>query len=143
MKKVLLSILAFMFFTLSANAAGVGVVNYDEISKNYSVAKRYNADLNNRVNAIKNLTKQKQKAVDEAKTNAEKTKLKKEALAQIEAKQKEYVQIRDRYEIELTKKINAAVETVRVQKKLDVVINSGAVITGGVNITKDVLAILK
>jgi len=143
MKKVLLSMLAFMFFTLSANAAGVGVVNYDEISKNYSVAKRYNADLNNRVNAIKNLTKQKQKAVDEAKTNAEKTKLKKEALAQIEAKQKEYVQIRDRYEIELTKKINAAVETVRVQKKLDVVINSGAVITGGVNITKDVLAILK
>lgn len=143
MKKVILSVLSFMFITLASNAAGVGYVNYNTISNSYPLAKKYTTDLNNRVNGIKNYTKQKEAEVNKAQSAAQKANIRKAALAEIEKRQKEYLATRDRYEIDLTKKINAAVEQVRVQKKLDIVLNKEAVITGGVDVTQSVLAILK
>lgn len=143
MKKIILSLMAFMFLTLASNAAGVGYVNYNVISQNYPLARKYTTDLNNKVNAIKTYTKQREDAVAKAKSAQEKSNIKKAALVEIEKKQKDYLATRDKYEIDLTKKINAAVEKVRVQKKLDIVLNKEAVITGGVDITQSVIAILK
>lgn len=143
MKKTVLSILCFMCVTLASNAAGIGYINYDVISKNYSLAKKYTTDLNNKVNAIKNYTTQKDKEVNNAKTAAQKATIRKTALAEIEKKQKDYLATRQKYEIDLTKKINAAAEKVRVQKKLDVILNKDSVTAGGVDVTQAVLSILK
>lgn len=143
MKKTILSVLCFMFLTLASNAAGIGYVNYDTISKTYPLAKRYTNDLNNKVNGIKNYTKQKEAEVNKAQSAAQKANIRKAALAEIERRQKDYLATRDRYELDLTKKINAAVEKVRVQKKLDIVLNKTSVVAGGVDITQSVLAILK
>ena len=132
-----------MFLTLASNAAGIGYVNYDTISKTYPLAKRYTNDLNNKVNGIKNYTKQKEAEVNKAQSAAQKANIRKAALAEIERRQKDYLATRDRYELDLTKKINAAVEKVRVQKKLDIVLNKTSVVAGGVDITQSVLAILK
>ena len=143
MKKTILSVLCFMFLTLASNAAGIGYVNYDTISKTYPLAKRYTNDLNNKVNGIKNYTKQKEAEVNKAQSAAQKANIRKAALAEIERRQKDYLATRDRYELDLTKKINAAVEKVRVQKKLDIVVNKTSVVAGGVDITQSVLAILK
>ncbi len=143
MKKTILSVLCFMFLTLASNAAGIGYVNYDTISKTYPLAKRYTNDLNNKVNGIKNYTKQKEAEVNKAQSAAQKANIRKAALAEIERRQKDYLTTRDRYELDLTKKINAAVEKVRVQKKLDIVLNKTSVVAGGVDITQSVLAILK
>lgn len=143
MKKTMLSILCFMCVTLASNAAGIGYINYDVVSKNYSLAKRYINDLNNKVNSIKTYTAQKDKEVANAKTAAQKANIRKAALAEIEKKQKDYLTTRQRYEADLTKKINAAAETVRVQKKLDAVLNKDSVAAGGVDVTQAVLSILK
>lgn len=143
MKKTILSVLCFMFLTLASNAAGIGYVNYDTISKTYPLAKRYTNDLNNKVNGIKKYTKQKEAEVNKAQSAAQKANIRKAALAEIERRQKDYLATRDRYELDLTKKINAAVEKVRVQKKLDIVLNKTSVVAGGVDITQSVLAILK
>ena len=143
MKKAVLTIMSFMLLTLSSNAAGVGYVNYDTVSKTYSLAKKYTTDLNNKVNAIKNYTAQKDKEVANAKTPAQKANIRKLALAEIEKKQKDYLATRNRYEVDLTKRINAAAETVRVQKKLDIIVNKDSVVAGGVDVTQAVLAILK
>lgn len=143
MKKIVLSIMSFMFLTLASNAAGIGYVNYDTISKTYPLAKKYTTDLNNKVNNIKNYTAQKDKEVANAKTAAQKANIRKTALTEIEKRQKDYLATRNKYEIDLTKKINTAVEQVRVQKKLDVVLNKSSVVAGGVDVTQAVLAILK
>ncbi len=143
MKKTMLSILCFMCVTLASNAAGIGYINYDVVSKNYSLAKRYTNDLNNKVNSIKTYTAQKDKEVANAKTAAQKANIRKAALAEIEKKQKDYLTTRQRYEADLTKKINAAAEKVRVQKKLDAVLNKDSVAAGGVDVTQAVLSILK
>lgn len=143
MKKIVLSIMSFMFLTLASNAAGIGYVNYDTISKTYPLAKKYTTDLNNKINNIKNYTAQKDKEVANAKTAAQKANIRKTALAEIEKRQKDYLATRNKYEIDLTKKISTAVEQVRVQKKLDVVLNKSSVVAGGVDVTQAVLAILK
>ena len=143
MKKTVLSILCFMCVTLASNAAGIGYINYDVISKNYSLAKKYTTDLNNKVNAIKNYTTQKDKEVNNAKTAAQKATIRKTALAEIEKKQKDYLATRQKYEIDLSQKINAAAEKVRVQKKLDVILNKDSVTAGGIDVTQAVLSILK
>ena len=143
MKKTVLSILCFMCVTLASNAAGIGYINYDVVSKNYSLAKKYTTDLNNKVNAIKNYTTQKDKEVNNAKTAAQKATIRKTALAEIEKKQKDYLATRQKYEIDLSQKINAAAEKVRVQKKLDVILNKDSVTAGGVDVTQAVLSILK
>lgn len=143
MKKVIFSILCFTCVTLASNAAGVGYINYDTVSSNYSLAKKYTSDLNNKVNAIRNYTNQKDKEVGNAKTAAQKASIKKAALAEIEKKQKDYLATRQRYEADLNKKIAAAAETVRVQKKLDVVLNKDYVVAGGVDVTAAVMQILK
>ncbi len=143
MKKAALSLICFMLLTLASNAAEIGYVNYDTVSTNYSLAKKYTTDLNNKIKAIKNYTAQKDKEVANAKTAAQKANIRKTALAEIEKKQKDYITTRGRYEIDLNKKINAAAEQVRVQKKLDVIINKDSVVAGGVDVTQAVLAILK
>ncbi len=143
MKKVILSILCFMFVTLTSNAAGIGYINYDVVSKNYSLAKRYTTDLNNKVNSIKTYTAQKDKEVANAKTAAQKATIRKTALSEIEKRQKDYLATRQRYERDLSQKINAAAEKVRVQKKLDVILNKDYIAAGGVDVTQAVLAILK
>lgn len=48
-----------------------------------------------------------------------------------------------KYEADLNKKIGAAAETVRVQKKLDVILNKDNVVAGGVDVTAAVMQILK
>ncbi len=143
MKKVILSILCFMFVTLASNAAGIGYINYDTVSKNYSLAKKYTTNLNNKVNSIKTYTTQKDREVNNAKTAAQKATIRKTALAEIEKKQKDYLATRQKYEADLSNKINAAAEKVRVQKKLDVILNKDYVAAGGVDVTQAVLAILK
>lgn len=143
MKKTILSILCFMFVTLASNAAGIGYINYDTVSKNYSLAKKYTTNLNNKVNSIKTYTTQKDREVNNAKTAAQKASIRKTALAEIEKKQKDYLATRQKYEADLSNKINAAAEKVRVQKKLDVILNKDYVAAGGVDVTQAVLAILK
>ena len=143
MKKIILSLMCFTFVSLASNAAGIGYINYDTVSKNYSVAKKYTNDLNNKVKAIKTYTAQKDKEVANAKTAAQKASIRKTALAEIEKKQKDYLATRQRYELDLSKKINAAAEKVRVQKKLDVILTKDSVAAGGVDITPALLQILK
>ena len=143
MKKTLASILCFMCVTLAPNAAGIGYINHDVLSKNYSLAKKYTNNLNNKVNSIKTYTAQKDKEMNNAKTQAQKAAIKKTAVAEIEKRQKDYLLTRQKYEADLTKKINAAAETVRVQKKLDAVLNKDSVAAGGVDVTQAVLSILK
>ena len=143
MKKTILSILCFMCVALASNAAGIGYINYDVVSKNYSLAKKYTNNLNSKVNSIKTYTAQKDKEVANAKTAAQKASIRKTALAEIEKKQKDYLATRQKYENDLSQKINAAAEKVRVQKKLDVILNKDYVAAGGVDVTAAVMQILK
>lgn len=84
----------FYLCNFSVKCCRSWVYNYDTVSTNYSLAKKYTNDLNNKVNAIRNYTNQKDKEVGNAKTAAQKAAIKKTALAEIEKKQKDYLATR-------------------------------------------------
>lgn len=144
MKKILslLSLAAVISLAQAAYAA-VGYVDYAYISKNYPLAQKYNSTINSKAQAIRTYAQQKDAEVLKAQTQAEKTRIKKEGIAQVQAKQNELRNLRTQYEKDLTTKVSAAAEKVRVQKQLDMIIKADARVTGGVNCTMDVLNALK
>ena len=99
--------------------------------------------MKNKSQSIRTYAKQKDNQVAKAKTAAEKEKIRKEGISQVQLKQKEYSSLRTRYENELNSKVQAAAEKVRVQKKLDAIIKADARVTGGVDCTSAVLTVLK
>lgn len=144
MKKIfgLISVL-MVLQTAQAAFAEVGYVDYSYISKNYPLAVKYNSTLKSKSQAIRTYAEQKDAQVAKAQTQAEKQKIKKEGIAQVQLKQQELNTLRAKYENELNSNVRAASEQVRVKKNLDMIIKGDARITGGVNCTNDVLMILK
>lgn len=130
-------------FTGASFAAGIGYVDYDKVSTQYSLAKKYSADLDKKITDINTYASSQNKRVAAAKTDAEKKQIRTEALKNIRVKQQNYITTRNKYEAELTAKVVAASEKVRVSKNLDIILKKNARVTGGVDCTQDVLNILK
>lgn len=124
-------------------AAGVGYVDYNRVSTQYSLAKKYSADLDNKINSIKTYAESQDKRALAAKTDAERKQIRTDAIKNVRVKQQDYVTTRNKYEADLTAKVVAAAEKVRVSKGLDVILKKDARVTGGVDCTQDVLNILK
>ncbi len=144
MKKILGLLTVFSVFIISNPAfADVGYVDYAYISKNYPLAQQYTQTIKNKNTSIVNFAKQKDAQIKAASTTAEKEKIKKEAVSQVQTKQNEVRNLKVKYETELNAKVTAAAEKVRVQKNLDMIIKKDARVTGGVNCTNEVLTILK
>lgn len=144
MKKILSLLSVISILTISNAAfAAVGYVDYSYISKNYPLARKYTQTLKTKNAAIVTYAKQKDNQVKAAKTNAEKEKIRKEGIAQVQLKQREVISLKQKYEAELEAKVSAAAEKVRIQKKLDIIVKKDARVAGGVNCTNEVLSILK
>lgn len=143
--KKMLSILAIMFAFGFTNAAmaEVGYVDYSAISNNYALAQKYTAELDRKLDSIRTYAQQQDTKIKAAKSKDEAEKIKKEALKQVELKQKEYNTLRNKYELDLTSKVMGAAEKVRASKKLDIIIKRDGRVAGGVDCTTDVLNILK
>lgn len=142
-RTVMTTVIALMVCAGAANAAGIGYVDYSKVSTQYSLAKKYTADLDNKVNSIKVYAEAQQKKANAAKTAAEKKTITDAAVKQIKVKQQEYANARTKYENELTQKVVAAAEKVRISKGLDIIVKKDSRVTGGVDCTADVLNILK
>ena len=145
MKKTIMTAILTLICALSMNAsfAAIGYVDYGKVSTDYPLAKRYAAELDKKVAEIKAYTQAQDKKILAAKTDAEKKAIGTESLKQLQLKQKDYVATRTRYENELTAKVVAAAEKVRVAKKLEIIIKKDSRVTGGVDCTLDVLNALK
>lgn len=146
MKKTVVTMLLAAVVTFGANAsfaAGIGYVDYSRVSTQYSLAKKYSADLDKKVADIKSYADAQQKRANAAKTAAEKKTITEAAVKQVRLKQQQYITARNNYEKELTSKVVAAAEKVRVSKNLDIIIKKDMRVTGGVDCTTDVLNILK
>ncbi len=145
MRKAVITVLLALVSMVGMNAsfAAIGYVDYGKVSTDYALAKKYTADLDRKVEAIKAYTTAQDKKILAAKTDAEKKAIGTESMKQLKAKQQDYVATRTRYENDLTAKVVAAAEKVRVAKKLDIIIKKDSRVTGGVDCTLDVLNALK
>lgn len=144
LKKIFLSLAIILAMTTSSvMAAGIGYVDYGKVSTNYSLAKRYTAELDKKLEGIKSYATAQDAKIRAAKSDAERVQINKASLAEVAKRQKEYVALRNKYENELVLKVAAAAEKIRLQKKLDIIIKKDSRVTGGVDCTTEVLNLLK
>ena len=128
--------------SLGAYATEVGVVNLDDILANYTKAQDIFADLQVKEADFKKFVADAQKQLKDVSTPLERKnleekltndlKLKSESLKDLEVKQNKL----------LEDNVYAAINSVSKSKKLDVVMTKASVLTGGTDITNDVLTVL-
>ena len=146
MKKTIMTAVLTLCVLAGVNAsfaAGIGYVDYAKVSTTYPLAKKYTQELDKKIAAIKTYAEAQDKKIMAAKTEAEKKAIRNESVKQVRIKQQDYAVTRNKYENELTAKVVAASERVRVAKKLDIIIKKDSRLTGGVDCTLDVLNALK
>ena len=144
MKKTIMTAVLTLCVLAGVNAsfaAGIGYVDYAKVSTTYPLAKKYTQELDKKIAAIKTYAEAQDKKIMAAKTEAEKKAIRNESVKQVRIKQQDYAVTRNKYENELTAKVVAA--SVRVAKKLDIIIKKDSRVTGGVDCTLDVLNALK
>ena len=144
MKKTMIATLLTLLITTGASfAAGIGYVDYAKVRAEYPLAKKYAQDIDNKANSIKTYADAQQKKAIDAKTPAEKKAIADASVKEIRARQQQYAQMLNKYETELTQKVVASDEKVRVAKGLDIIITKTTRVTGGVDCTAEVLKNLK
>jgi len=142
MKKLFLTLAMLVAFTISAQAATVGYVDYVKVIEGYPLAQKYKKELESKATSVKTYLDQKEAEVRKTSDPAAQKKIRDVALAEIDKKQKDYATTKVAREKEIDTKIRQAAEKVRIQKKLEVMVKYDAVVTGGTDCTQDVLNLL-
>ncbi len=144
MKKIFFTALIFIISNMFHSVfAQIGYVNYADLSENYPLAKKYNENLKLKNASIINYARQQDALIAKASTNEEKLRIKSSAMIEVGIKQSELKKLRKKYETELISKVKTASEIVRAQKKLDAIVKSDLILSGGVDCTNDVLNVLR
>lgn len=143
MKKLMLTALSILLVQGATMASGIGIVDYAKIVEEYPLATKYKKELEVKANNIKTFVEAQENQIQKMKTAQEQAVAKRSAVVEIEKKQKDYLSTREARESELNAKIREAAEKVRVEKGFDVILKADNAVTGGVNITPEVLKKLK
>lgn len=138
MKKIVLFLALILLCSNAANAAEIGYISYQKVLTNYGPAKKAIAELDKKGLDIKQYIMQQEIEVMKT-SDANKKVVRQKTIKDLNAKQEEYAKLKLKKEQELSKSITAAINAVRVEKKLDVILDSTTVLSGGINCTEDVL----
>ena len=143
MKKTLLTLLSLILLTQTGFSAGIGYIDYYKVVTTYPLAQKYRKELLNKSNAINNYTKNQENKILQAKDKETKNQLRDKGIAEIKKMQKDYAILREQREQEIQNKIKLTADKVKEQKKLDIIIKKDASVTGGIDVTQDVINGLK
>ncbi|MBE7705812.1 MAG: OmpH family outer membrane protein [Cyanobacteria bacterium SIG30] len=144
MKKIILSTTCLIIFLAqTALSASIGYVDYQKVVDNYPLAQKYKKEINKKYEEINKYVEKQEKEIKKAKEKQTKIELRNKGLAEVEKKQKNYIEVRKKREAEIANKIKIAADKVRVEKKLDIIIKKDTAVTGGIDVTQDLINRLK
>ncbi|MDD3766498.1 MAG: OmpH family outer membrane protein [Eubacteriales bacterium] len=142
MKKILLTTALTCFLATNSAFAVDGYVNYQKILVNYSQAQSALKELDNKSFEIKQYIIQQEQQYKNTEADAKRKVLQEKALKELKTKEQAYLKLKQDKEQELSKNVKAAIHQVRLDKKLDIIIDANQVYDGGVDCTDDVIKIL-
>lgn len=143
MKKFSILLAALVFGIMNSAAyAEVGYVNYATIIQNYPLAKKAFGELEKKQKSIKEYVMQKEIEYLKAGNSNQKA-LKEQTLKDLQAKEAEFNKLKQQKETEISGEIKKAIDAVREEKKLEMVLDSKFVHSGGTDVTSDVINKLK
>ena len=138
MKKILIIICIFIA-TTPIYASGVGYIDYEKVAANYNFAKTSMREIEVKGREIENYLKAKEIEFSKLETPLQKQKFQESVQAEMKTREAAFNSFREKREEEVYQRIHAVAEKIRLEKQLDVLIDSRGVFSGGVDITDSLI----
>lgn len=132
---VALLVLVLTSLTATANAEGIGYINYKKVMDNYSLAKESNKEVDARGLELQQYLVDKEKEYKALDTPVKKKNFEDKTAKEFKAKQDAYMTMKSQKEEAVFNKIQDAAKQVLVEQKLDAVVDFRIIFVGGVDIT--------
>ena len=142
MKKLKFMILLFMaslFMNSNAFSQTIGVVDYPKVLSSYNYAKETFKLLDAKSTELQQYLLDKEKQYKNLTNPVEKKNFEDRVQKEYKAKVEAATKMKDQKEQEITNNIMVVVKRIATQKKIDVVVEASSVLTGGVDITNEVI----
>lgn len=133
--KKLFTILAIFLLSTPCFAGGVGYINYEKVVDNYQFAKTSMREIETKNNEIRQYLIKKEAEFNNLETPLQKKKFQETVQAELKTKEQAFNAFREKREEEVYQRIHAVAEKVRLEKGLDILIDSRSVFSGGNDIT--------
>lgn len=148
MKKMRLATLTallavFAAFTIKAEAAGVGFINYQKVQENYSFAKQAVKEVDAKGLELQQYMVDKEKQYKSLDTPLKKKNFEDATAREFKVKEEAYLKLKMTKEEQIYKKIQAATKDVMVEQKLDAIVDYRVMFVGGLDVSDLVIQKLK
>ena len=140
LKMLTVLFLASLFIGANAFAQTIGVVNYAQVMTNYNYAKEVGKTLDNKTTEIQQYMLDKEKQYKNINSPVERKSFEDKVQREYKAKVDSLQKLRVQKEEEIYNNIQAVIKRVATQKKIDVVVESSVILTGGIDITNEVVS---
>lgn len=132
---VALLVLVFTSLNATANAEGIGYINYKKVQDNYSFAKDAIKEVDAKGLELQQYLVDKEKEFKALDTPVKKKNFEDKTAKEFKAKQDAYITMKSQKEEAVFNKIQDAAKQVLVEQKLDAVVDFRIIFVGGVDIT--------
>lgn len=139
----MLTLAVFTLFSLKANAAGVGFINYQKVQENYSFAIQAVKEVDARGLELQQYMVDKEKQYKALDTPLKKKNFEDMTAREFKAKEDAYIKLKMSKEEQIYNKIQAAAKDVMVEQKLDSILDYRVMFVGGLDVTDLVIQKLK
>ena len=136
-------LLAFVAMTGSANAGGVGSIDYAKVIDNYEYAKKVTKEVDAKGLEMQQYLVDKEKEYKSLDTPLKRQSFEQKTAQEFKAKEQAYITLKNKREQEVYTKIREAAKAVMVEQKLDAIMDQRGVFVGGLDITDMVINKLK
>lgn len=130
-------------FSVKANAASLGYINYQKVQENYSFAIQAVKEVETKELELQQFMVDKEKQYKSLDTPLKKKNFEEMTARELKAKETAYIKLKMSKEEQIYNKIQAATKDVMVEQKLDSVVDYRVIFVGGLDITDLVIAKLK
>ncbi len=148
MKKMKLAALTalvavFAGFTMTADAAGVGYINYTKVQENYPFAMQAVKEVESKGLELQQYMLDKDKQYKSLDTPLKKKNFEDATARELKAKEEAFMKLKMSKEEQIYNKIQAATKDVMVEQKLDAILSDRVIFVGGLDVTDLVIQKLK
>ena len=130
-------------FSLKANAAGVGFINYQKVQENYSFAIQAVKEVDAKGLELQQYMIDKEKQYKTLDTPLKKKNFEDSIAREYKAKEEAFMKLKMTKEEQIYNKIQAATKDVMVEQKLDAILSDRVIFVGGLDVTDLVIQKLK
>jgi len=132
-------VMAFASLNSSAQASGIGFINYKKVQDNYSFAKESIKTVDAKALELQQYLVDKEKEFKALDTPVKKKNFEEKTAKDFKVKQDAYLTLKQEKEEAVYNKIQEAAKAVLVDQKLDAVVDFRVIFVGGIDITDLVL----